>query len=65
MRVGLLFNVAQVRQARAGSGLGLLSTRGERIPWTRPRGTFLSRDFADGVQGTPMELGAGLREVPA
>ena len=26
---------------------------------------FLSRDSADGVQDTPMELGAGLREVPA
>ena len=26
---------------------------------------FLSRDSADGVQDTPTELGAGLREVPA
>ena len=30
-----------------------------------PAGHFLSRDFADGVQDTLMELGAGLREVPA
>ena len=30
-----------------------------------PKGAFLSRDSADGVQDTPMELGAGLREVPA
>ena len=30
-----------------------------------PARHFLSRDFADGVQGTPMELGAGLCEVPA